>query len=153
MNISQVAKRTQISAKMIRYYEDIALIPKVTRNDAGYRKYSIQDIERLTFIAHARQLGFSLDDIKALMKLRGNEHRHCADVKVLAQQHVAQLQERIMHLQNMVDDLEQVIVRCAGDDTPECAILQQIQQRPNSLVETDAVYKTNISSAINQIKE
>ena len=128
MNISQIARQTGMTAKMIRYYEEIGLIPKAMRSDAGYRQYGTQDIERLQFIRHARQLGFALDDIRTLLQLWQNEQRHSADVKALAQQHVTQLEDKIRQMQDMVDYLQQLIARCAGDDTPHCPILQQIQQ-------------------------
>ncbi|GAA5006365.1 Cu(I)-responsive transcriptional regulator [Acinetobacter puyangensis] len=127
MNISKAAKATGISAKMIRYYEEIALLPKAVRSAAGYREYFPADIERLKFIYQARQLGFSLDEIKILIQLWQNEHRHSADVKALAQQHVQQLRGKISQMQHMVDYLQDLIASCAGDENAHCSILEKIR--------------------------
>lgn len=127
MNISQAARFTAISAKMLRYYEDIALIPKPMRSNAGYRKYTKQDLERLKFIAQSKQLGFSLEEIRVLLQLWQNEQRHSADVKVLAEHHLSQLQQKMLELQNRCEYLQCLINRCAGNDQPECAILNHIR--------------------------
>lgn len=127
MNISKIATLTGMSSKMIRYYEQIGLIPKALRSAAGYRRYSHEDVERLNFVYQARQLGFGLQDIKTLLQLRQDQQRHSADVKQLAEQHVCDLKLKISQMQDMVDHLQQLINCCAGDDRPECAILQQIQ--------------------------
>jgi MerR family gold-responsive transcriptional activator of gol and ges genes len=127
MKISKVAAVTGMTAKMIRYYERIALIPTALRTDAGYREYTQQDVERLQFIAQARQLGFSLDEIKSLLQLQQDPQRHSADVKQLAEQHLKDLSGKIWQLQQMADQLQDLIACCAGDDHPQCAILEQLQ--------------------------
>ena len=126
MKISQLAKITGVSAKMIRYYESIGLIPEASRHSNGYRNYHDHDIERLQFIAQARQLGFSLEKIAILLQLQQNQDRHSADVKQIAEQHVAILNAKIQQLQEMKQQLEAWIIQCAGNDQPECAILKNI---------------------------
>ncbi|KAA8734985.1 Cu(I)-responsive transcriptional regulator [Acinetobacter qingfengensis] len=128
MNISQAAHLSRISAKMIRYYENIGLLPKVARSHTGYREYFPVDIERLKFIYQARQLGFSLDTIKTLLQLQQDQHRRSADVKYIAQQHVDELENKIQKMQAMVKHLKLLIQDCAGDQTPDCVILNKIQQ-------------------------
>lgn len=127
MNISKIAALTGMSSKMIRYYEQIGLLPKASRSAAGYRRYSHDDVARLNFVYQARQLGFALEDIKTLIQLRQDQQRHSADVKQLAEQHVGKLKQKIAQMQTMVDQLQQLISCCAGDDGPDCAILEQIQ--------------------------
>lgn len=129
MNISQLAKQTGVSAKMIRYYESIGLIPQALRDHNGYRLYQITDIERLQFIAQARQLGFSLEKIQTLLQLWQNKCRQSADVKKIAEQHVRILTAKIEQLQHMKQQLESWIVDCAGNDQPDCNILKNISKK------------------------
>ena len=127
MNIGQAAKLSGITAKMIRYYEEIGLIAFVKRTDAGYRVYSEQDLKTLKFIKHSRELGFSIEQIKELISLWKNTDRQSAEVKQLALQHISELNEKIKKLQEMVDTLKSSIACCAGDESPECHILQNIE--------------------------
>lgn len=129
MNISQAAKQTGISAKMIRYYEEINLIPNVLRTDAGYRVFNAHDIERLRFIHQSRNLGFSLEQIKLLLQLQNNSERNSADVKALAQHHVDELESKIAQMQQLVMHLQSIIKKCQGNDQPECAILDAIKAK------------------------
>ncbi|WP_312309592.1 Cu(I)-responsive transcriptional regulator [Acinetobacter variabilis] len=128
MNIGQAAKRSGISAKMIRYYEDIGLLPNPKRSDSGYRVYSEDDIKTLSFIQHARELGFSSEQMKELLGLWLNDARHSSDVKQLAQKHIELLQQKISDMQNMMKILQQSVAQCAGDEQSDCQILKQIEQ-------------------------
>lgn len=129
MNISQAAKQTGISAKMIRYYEEISLIPHILRTDAGYRVFNAHDIERLQFIHQSRNLCFSLEQIKLLLELQNNPDRNSADVKALAQHHVDELEDKIAQMQQLVIHLKGIIKKCQGNDQPECAILNDLQKQ------------------------
>jgi MerR family copper efflux transcriptional regulator len=126
MNIGQAAAATGVSAKMIRYYESIALIPAGKRTDAGYRIYGENDLHTLRFVKRARLLGFSLDQIRDLLSLWQNKERASADVKAIAQGHVAQLNQRIAELTEMRDTLQTLASCCHGDDRPDCPILQSL---------------------------
>lgn len=126
MNIGQAAAATGISAKMIRYYESIALIPAGRRTDAGYRIYGENDLHTLRFVKRARQLGFSLDQIRDLLSLWQNKERASADVKTIALGHVEQLNQRIAELTEMRDTLQTLAGCCHGDDRPDCPILQSL---------------------------
>jgi len=126
MNIGQAAAATGVSAKMIRYYESIALIPPGKRTDAGYRIYGENDLHTLRFVKRARLLGFSLDQIRDLLSLWQNKERASADVKAIAQGHVAQLNQRIAELTEMRDTLHTLASCCHGDDRPDCPILQSL---------------------------
>ena len=127
MNIGQAARATGVSAKMIRYYEEVGLIPAAGRTRAGYRVYSERDLHLLRFIRRARDLGFSMADISELLALWADRGRHSADVKRLALDHVAGLRRRISELQAMADTLEHLAARCHGDDRPDCPILAGIE--------------------------
>ncbi|MTV37885.1 Cu(I)-responsive transcriptional regulator [Duganella radicis] len=126
MNIGQAASATGVSAKMIRYYESINLIPPGKRTDAGYRIFSDNDLHTLRFVKRARQLGFSLDQIRDLLSLWQNKERASADVKTIALGHVAQLNQRIAELTEMRDTLQTLASCCHGDHRPDCPILQSL---------------------------
>ncbi|MGG6341725.1 Cu(I)-responsive transcriptional regulator [Stenotrophomonas indicatrix] len=126
MNIGEASKASSVSAKMIRYYEQIGLIPPAERTGAGYRAYSQADVHRLRFIRRARDLGFSVAEITDLLGLWNDTSRHSADVKRLAEQHIDDLEQRIENMRQMADTLKSLISCCAGDDRPECPILQRL---------------------------
>jgi MerR family copper efflux transcriptional regulator len=126
MNIGQAATATGVSAKMIRYYESIALIPAGKRTDAGYRLYGDNDLHTLRFVKRARLLGFSLEQIRDLLSLWQNKGRASADVKTIAMGHVAELNQRIAELTEMRDTLQTMASCCHGDQRPDCPILQSL---------------------------
>ena len=122
-NIGQAAKQSGVSAKMVRHYESLGLLPPVHRTDAGYRQYGDKQIHTLRFIRRARALGFSMLEIAELLKLWQNQQRASADVKRIAQVHVADLERRITEMQAMRQTLEELAHCCAGNDRPDCPIL------------------------------
>lgn len=128
MNISQAAKFSGVSAKMIRYYEQINLIPKAIRSDAGYRNYSYPDAHNLRFIRRARDLGFSVEQISELLHLRNNSDRASAHVKAMALSHVAGLRTKISELEAMAETLEQLANHCHGNEHPDCPILADLAE-------------------------
>jgi MerR family gold-responsive transcriptional activator of gol and ges genes len=127
MNIGEASKASGVSAKMIRYYEDIELIPPAARSEAGYRAYARNDVHRLRFIRRARDLGFSVAEIGELLGLWNDRSRQSADVKRLAQAHIVELEDRIRHLREMADTLQELIGCCAGDERPDCPILATLE--------------------------
>ncbi|MBP6115928.1 MAG: Cu(I)-responsive transcriptional regulator [Neisseriaceae bacterium] len=128
MNISQVAALTQLSAKMIRRYEELNLLPDVPRTEADYRVYQDRHVAALSFIKRARDLGFSLKQIEALMSLWHDQHRASADVKQLAQEHIRLLEDKARQLQEMANTLKEWSQVCRGDDDPNCPILNSLAQ-------------------------
>ena len=130
MNIGQASKATKVSAKMIRYYESIGLIPKALRSVAGYRHYSDADLGALRFIRSARDLGFPLEKISELLKLWRNEQRPSAEVKAVAEKHIVELNQQIEELIRMRDFLQQIAAACPGSTDPHCPILEELAQEP-----------------------
>jgi len=126
MNIGQAAAATGVSAKMIRHYESIALIPPGKRSAAGYRIYADSDLHALRFIKRSRSMGFSLEQIRELLSLWQDPSRASADVKRIALGHVAELDTRIAELTAMRNSLQQLAGCCHGDQRSECAILQSL---------------------------
>ena len=125
-NIGEASALAGVSAKMIRHYESIGLIPEAARTFAGYRLYSDADVHRLQFIKRARTLGFSIKQIEALLSLWDDRSRASADVKRLAKAHAAELAERIEEMQAMQRTLETLARRCHGDNRPDCPILDDL---------------------------
>lgn len=126
MNIGQAAEQSGVSAKMIRHYESIGLVPKVRRTDGGYRIYDGNDIHTLRFIRRARALGFSMKQIEHLLGLWRNRRRANADVRRIAQQHLDELQQKIDQLQSMRRTLQQLVDDCHGARRPGCPILDDL---------------------------
>jgi len=126
MNIGQAAKRTGLSAKMIRYYESIGLLKPASRTDSGYRLYGPDDLHSLTFIKRSRDLGFSLEEVAKLLTLWQDRQRASADVKALASEHIADLNRRIEELVSLRDTLSELVAHCHGDDRPDCPILKDL---------------------------
>ncbi|VVD86338.1 MerR family transcriptional regulator [Pandoraea anhela] len=124
MNIGQAAQASGVTAKMIRYYESIGLMPPSPRSEAGYRRYGEQDLHLLRFIRQARRLGFGIDQIRQLLALWQDRGRSSAQVKALAQSHVDELNQRIGELVAMRDTLSHLAMHCHGDDRPDCPILE-----------------------------
>ncbi|MDQ9170068.1 Cu(I)-responsive transcriptional regulator [Oxalobacteraceae bacterium R-40] len=137
MNIGQAADASGVSAKMIRYYESIGLIAAAHRTDSGYRQYSDNEVQALRFIKRARDLGFSIERIKTLLGLWGDRGRKSADVKKLARQYIAELDQDIEKLQSIRNELEHLVHGCQGNNRPECPILDDLA-RPGCHHETDA---------------
>lgn len=125
-NIGEAAQRSGVSAKMIRHYEDIGLLPQAARTQSGYRQYAQTDVHNLRFIRTARELGFGIKDIAALLRLWRNRTRASRDVKRIALVQIAELERRIEELQTMKRALERLAHCCRGDERPECPILDGI---------------------------
>ena len=126
MNIGNAASESGVTAKTIRYYESIGLIPPATRAENGYRNYTEFDVETLRFIQHSRRLGFSVKDVGNLLELWGDKDRSSADVKALALEHISEVEQRIKELETIRRTLIDLTDRCHGDDRPECPILDDL---------------------------
>jgi len=125
--IGQAAEASGISRKMIRYYEETGLLPPVRRSESGYRYYDNAAIKRLQFIRRARDMGFSLERISQLLNFWQDEHRHSSDVKALAEQYIAELDDNIRQLQAMRNELCDWVEHCHGDERSECAIIDHLK--------------------------
>ena len=126
MNIGQAGKASGVSAKMIRYYESVGLIPEAARSEAGYRVYTENDIHTLRFIRRSRDLGFSVKDISQLLALWQDRNRASADVKAFALTHIEQLNRKITELKSMVKTLDHLASNCQGNNRPDCPILNEL---------------------------
>lgn len=127
MNIGELSKASGVSAKLIRHYEAIGMIPKASRTRSGYRQYSENDVHILRFIKRGRGLGFPMKEIKQLLGLWKNKGRSSKDVKALAVVHLKSLENKILELQEMADTLRHLSRTCHGDNRPECPILESLE--------------------------
>lgn len=126
MNISEAARLSGLSAKTIRYYEDIELIAPADRGDNGYRQYDYRAVEQLHFLARAREVGFDLQECRQLLDLQRDHARQSRHARELVLEKSRQLQSRIEQLQAMQSVLQDMASRCHGDEGPDCAILEDL---------------------------
>lgn len=126
MRIGESAERSGVSAKTIRYYEEIGLILPARRAQNGYRLYSPEDVQTLRFINRARGLGFSVDDCVDLLALYRDRQRSSADVKSIAQRNIGRIRQKIDELRTMETALETLVDKCHGDERPDCPILDDM---------------------------
>jgi len=125
MNIKEASARTNLPAKTIRYYEDIGLV-QPDRNANGYRAFEESDIHKLAFIGRARGLGFTVEECRTLLHLYEDTTRTSAEVKSIALDHLSRIDQRIAEMKEMRKTLAHLVSCCAGDDRPNCPILDSL---------------------------
>ncbi|TNE64623.1 MAG: MerR family transcriptional regulator [Alphaproteobacteria bacterium] len=122
--IGELAKRTDTKVQTIRYYEDIGVMPRAIRAENNRRLYNDTHLERLTFVRHSRELGFSLDDIRNLLELADQPNRPCGEVDAIARQHLNAVERKIASLQVLQAELKRMIDKCSGGAISDCRIIQ-----------------------------
>ncbi len=130
MNISTVAERSGVSAKMIRHYESIGLLTATDRRDNGYRDYGENDVAMLQFVRRTRDLGFSLEEVGALLALWRDRRRSSREVRRLAERHLGDIETRIAEMRAVSRTLRKLVHACKGDDRPDCPILDDLAAAP-----------------------
>ncbi|ART56544.1 Cu(I)-responsive transcriptional regulator [Acidovorax carolinensis] len=130
--IGEAARRAGVSARMVRHYESLGLLPPVGRTDSGYRQYTEADVHALRFVGRARTLGFSMEEIRELLGLWQDKSRASGNVKRIAQAHIDDLGERIAAMQAMQRTLQTLVSCCQGNDRPNCPILDDLAAAPQS---------------------
>lgn len=130
MTIGEAAAASGVSAKMIRYYEETGLIPPAGRTASGYRTYGPKEVQILRFVRRARDLGFPMDKVADLLALWRDRTRASADVRRLAQAQIAALEARIREMEAMKATLSHLVQACAGDERPDCPILDELGGSP-----------------------
>lgn len=124
MKIGELARAAGSNSETVRFYERIGLLPRPVRTDSNYRDYGPGDVERLSFIRHARGLGFELDDIRSLIDLAEQPERDCAAADAIASSHLAAVEEKIIRLEGLRDELRDMVRQCRGGRLATCRILQ-----------------------------
>ena len=136
LNIGQAAAASRVSAKMIRHYEEVGLLPAAQRTESGYRQYGDADVQTLRFIRHSRDLGFSIPEIAHLVSLWQDRSRPSREVKKLASEHIRELEEKAREVMAMKAALEHLVHCCRGDDRPECPIIESLAGEAPPTVDT-----------------
>lgn len=126
MHISDVSKKTGLTSKTIRFYEEKGLITPPLRSDNGYRNYSAKHVEELTLLQQARQVGFNLDECGEMMALFNNPQRHSADVKAHTLEKIKEIENHIAQLTQMRQRLVDMAASCPGDNSADCPIINHL---------------------------
>lgn len=126
LNIGQVADATGVTAKMVRHYEAIGLIPAPPRTAANYRSYGEAHRTRLAFVRHSRELGFTIDEIRSLLDLSDNPGRECSEADRIATSHLVQVEAKIAQLEKLRDELGRIVGRCRGGVAADCRVIEAL---------------------------
>ena len=125
--IGELSGRTGVNIETVRYYEKIGLVPPPARTEGGHRAYEDAHVARLTFVRRARELGFTLDEVRSLLKLVDGEHsRRCADVRAVTVEHLDDVRQKIRDLKRLERTLSVIVARCEGGTVPECPIIEAL---------------------------
>ena len=126
MKIGDLAEKSGLSADTLRYYEKIGIMPDPPRSTKGYRSYDNAHVKRLKFVMRSRDLGFSLEEVRGLLGLVDDRSRTCADVQLIAEDHLTDVQAKIADLRRIERVLSDTVARCTGDAAPECAVIDAL---------------------------
>jgi DNA-binding transcriptional MerR regulator len=137
LSIGTLAGRTGTKVQTVRYYEQIGLLPEPDRTSGGQRRYGDADLDRLAFIRHARQLGFTLDAIRELLDLSDNPGRSCADVDLIAQRQLKEVEIRIARLEALRVELKRMLRDCSSDTIADCRVLEVLRDHAACLTDHD----------------
>ena len=127
--IGALSKQSGVNVETIRYYEKIGIMPMAGRNAGGYRIYGQNCLKRLTFVRRARELGFSIEQIRALLALAAPTRASCADVREIARTHLDEVRAKLADLARLEHILAETIARCSGEPAPSCPVLDMLATR------------------------
>lgn len=130
MNIAKSGSRSGLSAKTIRYYEDIGLLPEPQRSGSGYRQYSDSDVALQRFVRRARAFGFSVAECRSLLELYRDPRRASAKVRELTLSKIAEIDAKLAELKEIRGELMRLTEACRGDEQPDCPILDELAEAP-----------------------
>ncbi|MGB0499060.1 MAG: MerR family transcriptional regulator [Rubricella sp.] len=133
--IGTLAKRTGTKVQTIRYYEQIGLLPEPGRTEGGQRRYGDDDLDRLAFVRHARQLGFTLEAIRELLDLSDNPGHSCADVDRIAHRQLKEVEARIARLEALRKELKRMLAECSRDTVSDCRVLEVLRDHSACLAD------------------
>lgn len=139
LSIGALSRQTGTKVQTIRYYEQIGLMPEPGRTSGGQRRYEPQDLDRLAFIRHGRQLGFPLEAIREFLDLSDNPDQSCSHVDSIAQRQLVQVRQRILRLQALEAELQRMIANCDGASGQDCNVLKVLSDHSECLTDHDAI--------------
>ncbi|WP_319484654.1 helix-turn-helix domain-containing protein [uncultured Cohaesibacter sp.] len=134
LSIGELSKTSGVKVPTIRYYEQIGLIAAADRSEGNQRRYEAEDLKRLTFVKHARDLGFSLDDIKSLLALKDDEKCPCKGADEILARHLSDVRDRIARLQRLETELERMS-HCQGECVAECEVIESLADHSHCIHE------------------
>ncbi len=137
--IGAMSRKTGTKVQTIRYYEQIGLLPEPERTAGGQRRYAQSDLDRLAFIRHARQLGFSLSAIRELLDLADHPEQSCSDADSIARRQLLQVEQRLERLEALRSELQRMISECAGDRVAQCRVLEILRDHSECLTAHDEI--------------
>ncbi len=137
--IGALSRQTGTKVQTIRYYEQIGLMNEAGRTSGGQRRYFEKDLDRLAFIRHSRQLGFSLDSIRELLELSDNPSRSCAEVDAIARRQLRQVEQRLKRLQSLKKELKRMVAECEGDSVADCKVLEVLRDHSECLTDHEGI--------------
>jgi MerR family mercuric resistance operon transcriptional regulator len=126
LTIGTLSRRTAVNVETIRFYERIGVLPKPPRSSGGHRLYSQDHLKRLTFVRRSRELGFSLDEVRGLLRLVEGGHYSCAEVRTITLDHLAEVRRKIADLRCLERTLADVSGKCRGGKVPDCPIIDAL---------------------------
>lgn len=126
ISIGELSRRTGVKVPTIRYYEGAGLMPEPARSEGKQRRYGTDEVSRLHFIRHARELGFEVDAIRELLALQAQPDRSCSEVDLIARRHLGEVEQRIKRLNALRDELERMIDQCGHGRIGECQIIETL---------------------------
>ncbi len=139
LSIGNLAKRTGTKVQTIRYYEDIGLMKEPGRTGGGQRRYHPEDLDRLAFIRHARQLGFPLQSIRELLDLSDHPDHSCGDADSIARRQLQEVEQRILRLNALKKELRRMITECSGDSVADCRVLEVLRDHSECLTAHEGI--------------
>lgn len=139
LTIGTLAKRTGTKVQTIRYYEQIGLMPEPGRTTGGQRRYDDADLDRLSFIRHARQLGFTLQAIRELLELSDQPDRPCHEADVIARRQLREVEQRLARLEALRTELKRMVHECSGGRTADCRVLEVLRDHSECLTEHERI--------------
>ena len=139
LTIGSLGKKTGTKVQTVRYYEQIGLMPEPGRTEGGQRRYGEAEVDRLSFIRHARQLGFSLEAIRELLDLSDNPDRSCHEADSIARRQLKQVELRMDRLKALRTELKRMIQECSGGNTADCKVLEVLRDHSECLTEHDDI--------------
>lgn len=139
LTIGTLAKKTGAKVQTIRYYEQIGLMPDPGRTEGGQRRYGDADLDRLSFIRHARQLGFTLASIRELLDLSDSPDRPCHEADVIARRQLKQVEQRLARLGVLQTELKRMVQQCSGGQTADCRVLEVLRDHSECLTDHSGI--------------
>jgi MerR family mercuric resistance operon transcriptional regulator len=130
ITIGRLAEAAGVNLETIRYYETIGIMPPPPRTSGGHRAYDRAHVRRLSFIRHARELGFGIEDIRALLRLAEPGQRSCSEVRDIAGLHLSAVRAKLAHLKALERVLDETVQRCTGEPVPACPVLDMLGSMP-----------------------